>query len=86
MRTGSGDDVVKIQHQLGLGAIQTDDVLACCELAIKELPDAAQAVRQGNSKVIMKLVGKAMKLSCGRADAQLIRKHLEELLMKKDLP
>jgi aspartyl-tRNA(Asn)/glutamyl-tRNA(Gln) amidotransferase subunit B len=41
-----------------------------CESTIEALPQEAQAIRDGNVKVLNKLVGRVMKLSGGRAAAQ----------------
>jgi aspartyl-tRNA(Asn)/glutamyl-tRNA(Gln) amidotransferase subunit B len=65
---------------MGLDAVEETDLHHFCEAAVQELSDEAELVRQGNTRVLMKLVGEVMKLSRGRADAQLVRKHLEDML------
>jgi len=54
-----------------------------CEDAINALPEEANVVRRGNERVIMKLVGKVMKDSRGRADARAVTELLKELLLPK---
>jgi len=83
VRTGANEDIPSIQASLGLAAIEDDEISHFCETAIKELPEVVDAVRKGNTKVIMKLVGKVMSLSGRRADAQVVRQRLQELLMRK---
>lgn len=65
---------------MGLDVLKGDDLYSFCEAAVQELPEEAELVRQGNPRVLMKLVGKVMKLSRGRADAQHVRTHLEVML------
>ena len=74
-----------IQQSLKLDVIKDDDLYKLCVTAVEELPEEADLVRRGNSKVLMKLVGSVMKLSRGRADAQEIRKYLEDILKPKDV-
>lgn len=57
------------------GGLQT-----LCEQAVTELPAESDLVRNGNDKVLMKIVGRVMKLSKGTADAQAVRAALLELL------
>lgn len=47
---------------------------------IEALPDVAAAVRKGNEKVAMRLVGEVMKISGGRADAKKARGVILDLL------
>ncbi|KAF8592765.1 Glutamyl-tRNA amidotransferase B subunit [Ramaria rubella] len=84
VRTGSEEDIIIIQQSMGLFAVEDSDLYQFCEAAVQELPDEAELVRRGNSRVLMKLVGRAMKLSRGRADAQFVRKRLEELLQRRE--
>lgn len=62
-----------------------DDLYRICIAGVEELPEEAELVRRGNSRVLMKLVGRVMKLSRGRADAQQVRKYLENILKPKDM-
>ncbi|KIJ37474.1 hypothetical protein M422DRAFT_177988 [Sphaerobolus stellatus SS14] len=85
IRTGSGEDVLTIQTQLGFAVVAgVDEVTTWCETAIRDLPDVAKAVKGGNVKVIMKLVGRVMLLSGKRADAKVVRQRLEDILIGKD--
>jgi aspartyl-tRNA(Asn)/glutamyl-tRNA(Gln) amidotransferase subunit B len=86
VRTGSGDDIPTIQQSLQLGVLNDDDIFRLCLAGVEELPEEAELVRRGNSRVLMKLVGRVMKLSRGRADAQQIRKFLaDDILKPKDV-
>lgn len=72
-------------QELSLEAVSEDDdasTRAWCVEAIETLPDEAAAVRQGNFRVLNKLVGKVMQLSRGRADAQNARVVLEDVLRR----
>jgi aspartyl-tRNA(Asn)/glutamyl-tRNA(Gln) amidotransferase subunit B len=51
-----------------------------CREAIDALPGEAQVVRDGNVNVLNKIVGRVMKISGGRANAQEARKVLQDLL------
>ena len=62
-----------------------DDLYRICIAGVEELPEEAELVRRGKSRVLMKLVGRVMKLSRGRADAQQVRKYLENILKPKDM-
>jgi aspartyl-tRNA(Asn)/glutamyl-tRNA(Gln) amidotransferase subunit B len=57
-----------------------DSLRSFCEEAIKSLPIEADLVRKGNGKVLMKIVGRVMKLSKGSADAKAARALLEDML------
>jgi aspartyl-tRNA(Asn)/glutamyl-tRNA(Gln) amidotransferase subunit B len=61
----------------------SDSLRRLCEDAIAALPAEANVVRKGNERVIMKLVGKVMKESRGRADAKAATDLLKELLLPK---
>lgn len=54
-----------------------------CEEAIAALPEEADVVRRGNERVIMKLVGKVMQDSRGRADAKVAAELLKDLLLPR---
>jgi aspartyl-tRNA(Asn)/glutamyl-tRNA(Gln) amidotransferase subunit B len=84
VRTGSEEDIATIQQSLQLDIMKDDDLYRFCITGVEELPEEAELVRRGNSRVMMKLVGRVMKLSRGRADAQRIRKYLEDMLKPKD--
>lgn len=51
-----------------------------CREAIAALPDEAQVARQGNLKVVNKIMGHVMKASRGTAKAQDVRAMLLKLL------
>jgi aspartyl-tRNA(Asn)/glutamyl-tRNA(Gln) amidotransferase subunit B len=57
-----------------------DELTSLCQQIIKDLPKESDKVRQGNDKVVMRLVGEVMKRARGRADAQLARKIFTNLL------
>ncbi|KAG1735696.1 GatB/GatE catalytic domain-containing protein [Suillus paluster] len=72
-------------QELSLEAVSEDDnatIRAWCAEAIEKLPEEAEAVRQGNPRVLNKLVGKVMQLSRGCADAQNARVVLEDILRR----
>ncbi|KAI5993624.1 GatB/GatE catalytic domain-containing protein [Pisolithus albus] len=76
----------KLAKELGLIALSQDDsslVKEWCLEAIKELPQQAEAARKGNLPVLNRLVGKVMKLSRGRANAETVRTLLLELLREE---
>lgn len=62
-------------------ASSVDALRALCEGAVAALPQEAAAVRMGNEKVIMKLVGRVMKESRGRADATAAAALFREMLV-----
>jgi aspartyl-tRNA(Asn)/glutamyl-tRNA(Gln) amidotransferase subunit B len=65
------------EHNLRSAA---SDITQLCQKAIESLPKEAEAVRNGNERVVMRLVGYIMKSSGGTADAQKARRILLELL------
>jgi len=74
-----------LAQELTLVAIPDDGdalVKKWCSEAIEALPEEADKVRQGNLKVMNRVVGKVMQLSGGRANAGDVRRVLEELLQK----
>jgi aspartyl-tRNA(Asn)/glutamyl-tRNA(Gln) amidotransferase subunit B len=77
----------KLAADLSLAALSenssSDSLKRLCEEAIAALPEEAGVVRKGNERVIMKLVGKVMKDSRGRADAKAAAGLLKELLLPK---
>ncbi|GFZ52056.1 carbon-nitrogen ligase with glutamine as amido-N-donor [Saitozyma sp. JCM 24511] len=70
----------QVLETLGLTPVSSDDLRATCEAAIAALPKEADAVRKGNQKVAMRLVGEVMKRSQGRADAKKAREIILEIL------
>lgn len=69
-----------IQQSLQLDTMEDDDLYKLCISGVEELPEEAELVRRGKTRVLMKLVGRVMKLSRGRGDAQRIKKYLEDIL------
>lgn len=51
-----------------------------CMQAIDDLPEEAQRARDGNAKVINRLLGHVMKISRGRADAKAAKALLQSIL------
>lgn len=82
MRTGSREDIATIQQSLQLDTMKDDDLYRLCITGVEELPEEADLVRRGKIRVLMKLVGRVMKLSRGRADAQQIKRYLEDILKR----
>lgn len=62
-------------------ALETDDGLTeLCRQVIQDLPEEVEAVRQGNDRVVMKLIGEVMKRTKGRIDPKSARQELLQLL------
>ena len=82
VETRSQADPAALAQELSLMALETNqDVLEeLCQKAISEMSDEANAVRQGNIRVLNKLVGAVMKASRGRADALAVQRYLKEIL------
>jgi aspartyl-tRNA(Asn)/glutamyl-tRNA(Gln) amidotransferase subunit B len=59
----------------------SDELYTLCVEAISALPEEVAAVRKGNKNVLNKIVGRVMKNSRGRADAQRVRVVVEELIL-----
>lgn len=73
----------KLADDLSLKAVsdnQGTQLRQWCTEAIDALPLEAQAVRSGNTNVVNKILGRIMKVSGGRADAQAARTMLLEML------
>jgi len=58
----------------------SDTLPGLCDAAIAALPSEADAVRKGNERVLMKIIGWVMKKSAGRADAKRVAELLKERL------
>jgi aspartyl-tRNA(Asn)/glutamyl-tRNA(Gln) amidotransferase subunit B len=70
-----------ILKELGLDAsAQSGDLEQTCRDVVNGLPDVAAAIRKGNEKPVMKLVGEVMKRSKGRADPKEARRILLDIL------
>jgi aspartyl-tRNA(Asn)/glutamyl-tRNA(Gln) amidotransferase subunit B len=74
----------RVLETLGLTPVSSDDLRGTCEAAIAALPKEADAIRKGNQKVAMRLVGEVMKRSQGRADAKKAREIILEILAVAD--
>lgn len=74
--------VLGLLTQKGLLAMASDsnEMTDLCSAIIRDLPKEAEKVRAGNDKVIMRMVGEAMKRTKGRADAQVVKDVLFSLL------
>ncbi|KAG8865143.1 hypothetical protein FRB96_000032 [Tulasnella sp. 330] len=81
-QTSSSTLISELVDTLGLRsqAVTDDTLQKLCEQAVQELPIEADLVRKGNDKVLMKMVGKVMKLSKGTADAKIARAALQDML------
>ncbi|MBW0473028.1 hypothetical protein O181_012743 [Austropuccinia psidii MF-1] len=69
------------------GAVNSDPAAVAEQLAndvVREMPKEVKLIRQGNPRIVGKLIGEGMKRSQQRVDPQLLRKALEQLL-KLDL-
>lgn len=68
--------------ELSLRATAPDDssLRLLCQKAINALPKEAESARRGNEKVVMRLVGWAMKESKGTADARAVADVLRSIL------
>ncbi|THH14303.1 hypothetical protein EW146_g6012 [Bondarzewia mesenterica] len=75
----------EIAQKLSLTALSEEDHMLekLCGEAVAELPEEAEVVRRGNLKVLNKIVGRVMKSSRGRADAQAVRTTLQNMLLPK---
>lgn len=74
-----------LAKELGLLAVSDDDgslLKNWCLEAIEALPEEVQKVRDGNLKVMNRIMGKVMQLSGGRVKAGDVRQMLEDLLLK----
>lgn len=74
-----------LAKELGLLAVSDDDgslLKNWCLQAIERLPEEVRKVRDGNLKVMNRIMGKVMQLSGGRVKAGDVREMLEDLLRK----
>jgi len=74
----------RLAEDLSIMALNTNDTAVddLCSRAIAALPEEADAVRNGNLKVLNKLVGHVMKASRGRADALAIQERLRAIICR----
>lgn len=77
----AGADPAEVAARRGMIVVRDESaLLAWCERAIAEQPQAAADVRAGKAQAMGRLVGAAMKASAGKGDAAEIRARLEQLL------
>ena len=70
-----------LARELGLLAVSDESLLKkWCLEAIEALPEEVEKVRDGNVKVMNRIMGKVMQLSGGRVKAGDVRQMLEDLL------
>lgn len=73
--------LTNLLEQYGLAAATSaDDLRATCQAAIDALPSQAEAVKKGNLKPAMRIVGEVMKRTNGGADAKRAREIILEIL------
>ena len=73
-------DTLSLRSLASSNSTEEDPLLLLCKQTIEALPREAEAVRQGNPKVVMKMIGHVMKASGGRADAKAAGDILRKLL------
>lgn len=77
----SDNAVFELLSSRGVLAMGSSESLRdLCQEAIKNLPEESQKIRQGNEKIVKRLVGEVMKRSKGRADAKAAQEELLKLL------
>jgi len=74
----SGKSPEQVVAEEGLQPPEDDFVVGMVDRVIAEDPETVQVVRDGNPKAVGRLIGLAMKLTQGRADAKRIRELLIE--------
>ncbi|CAO1615461.1 unnamed protein product [Sympodiomycopsis kandeliae] len=81
----SKSPVLDLLTSRGLLAMSNDstELVELCRSIIQDLPKEAEKVRAGNQKVIMRMVGEAMKRTKGRANAKAVNETLVELLSQE---
>ncbi|QRV72335.1 aspartyl-tRNA(Asn)/glutamyl-tRNA (Gln) amidotransferase subunit B [Ceratobasidium sp. AG-Ba] len=83
LETRSDAPLVQLIDLLGLRASSSaSELVDLCHAAIEMLPKESELVAQGNDRVLMKVVGRVMKLSKGTANAQAVREELLRQLRK----
>jgi aspartyl-tRNA(Asn)/glutamyl-tRNA(Gln) amidotransferase subunit B len=77
------NDVYRLlESRNALALKSSQDLELLCKSVVVELADAARAVRNGNAKVLQRLIGEVMKRSKGRADAKRAGELLKDLIEK----
>jgi len=75
--------ISSLVEELSLRASPSDSLAIQCQAAIDALPQESEAVRMGNQRVLMKLVGHVMKHSRGTANARDATEILRQVLTEK---
>ncbi len=70
-------------EELSLRASPSGSLAVQCQAAIDALPQESEAVRRGNQRVLMKLIGHVMKHSRGTANARDATELLRQMLSEK---
>nr|XP_020484565.1 glutamyl-tRNA(Gln) amidotransferase subunit B, mitochondrial [Labrus bergylta] len=79
MWVSSGKTASQIIHEQDLGLVSdTSQLQSICQEVVNSHPDEVQAIRNGNKKVLNKLMGLVQKETKGRADPVIVRKMLQE--------
>uniref|UniRef100_A0A8C4I3R1 Glutamyl-tRNA(Gln) amidotransferase subunit B, mitochondrial n=1 Tax=Dicentrarchus labrax TaxID=13489 RepID=A0A8C4I3R1_DICLA len=86
MWKSSGKTALQIVQELDLGLVSdTAQLHSICQKVVDSNPDEVNAIRNGNKKVLNKLMGLVQKETKGRADPVLVRAILQEkTLLKSD--
>ena len=74
---GSGDDVQQTMDKLGIKEVDGSEIDALCQQLIDENPDVIKQIKDGNTKAVGALIGKARKLN-PNANPSLIRTKILE--------
>lgn len=79
MWRSSGKTATQIIHEQDLGLVSnTAQLHSICQKVVDSHPDEVHAIRNGNKKVLNKLMGLVQKETKGRADPVLVRTILQE--------
>ncbi|PWN41035.1 hypothetical protein IE81DRAFT_324951 [Ceraceosorus guamensis] len=81
---GTAGHATSPQHRRSESTTKQDPtpLLAIVQQVVRHSPDEVRAIKRGKEKVLMKLVGLVMKGTKGRADPLLVRRMLQQELMK----
>lgn len=80
---GSTAQLADLLDSFGLSAATSaDDLRAVCQAAIEACPAQAEAIKKGNLKPAMRIVGEVMKRTNGGADAKRAREIIVEILQQ----
>ncbi|KAF8317016.1 Glutamyl-tRNA amidotransferase B subunit [Cantharellus anzutake] len=80
LNTKTTKPVAVLVQELSLQASSPESLEKLCQNAIDALPQESEAVRKGNQRVLMKLVGRVMKHSRGTANAKDAAATLKQML------